>query len=180
MSGFFNTEVVRGYIPTNPKSLLGCLGFSTSFTTLPWASSSDTPNLCGSWTLVRATRASQPLSWNSAAIDITAASGKCTIALLDKIPETHVPEITEHVYGQYHVSKQNRDEPKSQLEKDGIRAGIYYPRLITENPPLRLFVGALMPQAEKATKEVLSLPVHPALSEDDLGRIVHSVKGFYG
>jgi hypothetical protein len=85
-----------------------------------------------------------------------------------------------------------------------IRAGVYYPRLITENPPLRAFVKAPLPQAEKATKEVLSLPIHPALShsatrpaggvsrssplpippgelhEDDLGRIIKSIRKFYG
>jgi len=82
--------------------------------------------------------------------------------------------------GQYHVSEPKSDELKAHLEKDMIRAGVYYPRLITENPPLRPFVRAPLSQAEAATKEVLSLPVHPALSQDDLGRIVQSVKGFYG
>jgi dTDP-4-amino-4,6-dideoxygalactose transaminase len=50
------------------------------------------------------------------------------------------------------------------LEKDFIRAGIYYPRLITENPPLKPFIKAPLNQAEKAMKEVLSLPIPPALS----------------
>jgi dTDP-4-amino-4,6-dideoxygalactose transaminase len=36
-----------------------------------------------------------------------------------------------------------------------------------------------MPKIQKATRDVLSLPVHPGLSEDDLGRIGKSVKGFY-
>jgi dTDP-4-amino-4,6-dideoxygalactose transaminase len=81
--------------------------------------------------------------------------------------------------GQYHISKPKQDELKAHLEKDMIRAGVYYPRLITENPPLRPFVKAPLDQAEKATREVLSLPVHPALSQDDLGRIIQSIKAFY-
>ena len=80
---------------------------------------------------------------------------------------------------QYHVSEPKSDELKAHLEKDMIRAGVYYPRLITENPPLRPFVRAPLSQAEAATREVLSLPVHPALSEDELGRIVQSIKAFY-
>jgi len=92
----------------------------------------------------------------------------------------YVPEGMRHVYHQYTIRAQKRDELKAHLEKDMIRAGVYYPRLITENPPLEPFVRAPLSQAEAATKEVLSLPVHPALSEDDLGRIVQSVKGFYG
>jgi hypothetical protein len=43
--------------------------------------------------------------------------------------------------GQYHISEPKRDELKSQFENDGIWAGIYYPKLITENPPLRPFQG---------------------------------------
>ena len=90
----------------------------------------------------------------------------------------YVPEGMRHVYHQYTIRAQKRDELKAHLEKDMIRAGVYYPRLITENPPLRPFVKAPLTNAEAATKEVLSLPVHPALSEDDIGRIVQSVKGF--
>ena len=91
----------------------------------------------------------------------------------------YVPEGMRHVYHQYTIRAQRRDELKAHLEKDMIRAGVYYPRLITENPPLRPFVKASLSQAEKATREVLSLPVHPALSQDDLGRIIQSVKAFY-
>ena len=91
----------------------------------------------------------------------------------------YVPEGMRHVFHQYTIRAQKRDELKAHLEKDMIRAGVYYPRLITENPPLRPFVRAPLSQAEAATKEVLSLPVHPALSEDDLGRIIQSVKAFY-
>jgi dTDP-4-amino-4,6-dideoxygalactose transaminase len=83
-----------------------------------------------------------------------------------------------HVFHQYTIRAERRDELKAHLEKNMIRAGVYYPRLITENPPLRPFVKAQLSQAEAATREVLSLPVHPALSEDDLGRIVYSVKVF--
>jgi len=98
---------------------------------------------------------------------------------LKGITTPYVPEGMRHVYHQYTIRAQRRDELKAHLEKDMIRAGVYYPRLITENPPLRPFVKAPMPQAEQATKEVLSLPVHPALSHDDLGGIIRSIKGFY-
>jgi dTDP-4-amino-4,6-dideoxygalactose transaminase len=38
--------------------------------------------------------------------------------------------------------------------------------------------GDAHPQAERAAQEVLSLPVHPALSEDNLETIVAAVNGF--
>jgi dTDP-4-amino-4,6-dideoxygalactose transaminase len=101
---------------------------------------------------------------------------------LNDVKGVRVPYVHEgmrHVFHQYTIRAQKRDELKAHLEKDMIRAGVYYPRLITENPPLRPFVRAPLSQAEAATNEVLSLPVHPALSQDDLGRIISSVKGFY-
>jgi dTDP-4-amino-4,6-dideoxygalactose transaminase len=37
-----------------------------------------------------------------------------------------------------------------------------------------------LPEAERATEEVLSLPVHPALTQGDLETIVELVNGFMG
>ena len=98
---------------------------------------------------------------------------------LKGVTTPYVPEGMKHVYHQYTIRAQKRDDLKAHLEKDFIRAGIYYPRLITENAPLRPFVKAPMPVANQAVKEVLSLPIHPALSQDDIGRIITSIKKFY-
>jgi dTDP-4-amino-4,6-dideoxygalactose transaminase len=90
-----------------------------------------------------------------------------------------VRKYSRHVNEQYYISAQKRDELKHQVENDGIRGGIYHSRQITENAPLRPYVKSPLPHEEAATREVLSLSVHPALSENDLGRIIQSVKGFY-
>ena len=51
--------------------------------------------------------------------------------------------------------------------------GVYYP---IPNHRLPSFALALdLPQTERAAREVLSLPVHPSLSDDDLDRIVTAV-----
>ena len=47
----------------------------------------------------------------------------------------YVPEGMRHVFHQYTIRAERRDDLKAHLEKDMIRAGVYYPRLITENPP---------------------------------------------
>jgi dTDP-4-amino-4,6-dideoxygalactose transaminase len=82
------------------------------------------------------------------------------------------------VYHQYTIRAQRRDELKAHLEKDSIRAGIYYLRFIIENPTLTTIAKEKTLDKEAATIMYYHFPVHPALSEDDLGRIVHSVKGF--
>ena len=119
-------------------------------------------------------RTSKGLSSGNPAGDDWTAAMACPSGFLN-----YMCRNPRNLNGQYHISKQNRDEPKSPLKHDGIRAGVYYPRLITDNAPLRPYLTTPFPRAEAATKEVLSLPVHLGLSEEDLGRIVQSVKGFY-
>lgn len=93
-----------------------------------------------------------------------------------------VPAGYTHVYHQYTI----RLEGASGAERDRFRevlrdewrvgSGVYYPvpchRLASLAP---LSGGADLPGTEKAARECLSLPVHPALDEADLDRIVRAV-----
>jgi dTDP-4-amino-4,6-dideoxygalactose transaminase len=90
-----------------------------------------------------------------------------------------VPECMRHVFHQYTLRAKNRNGLRDFLVKEGIRCGIYYPRLVTQNPPIKPFATRPTPHAEKATREVLSLPIHPGLGEEDLARMVNSVAAFY-
>jgi len=82
-----------------------------------------------------------------------------------------------HVYHQYTIRiRSGRDDAARALADDGIASGVHYPRPIYRQPLYRnLGFGDLLPVAEQASREVLSLPVHPALSISDLERIVASV-----
>jgi len=96
-----------------------------------------------------------------------------------QIKTPYVPEGYRHVFHQYSIRARKRDGLKDYLNLENIRCGIYYPRLVTENKPIQPFATRPTPKAEKATKEVLSLPIHPGLSRDDLARMVNSVAAFY-
>lgn len=81
-----------------------------------------------------------------------------------------------HVYAQYTVraDQEIRDELAAGLKEKGIPVGIYYPKCFHEQPvfkPLGYKMGDF-PESEKATKEVLSLPMHPFLSKEDQDRVV--------
>lgn len=66
-----------------------------------------------------------------------------------------------------------RDLLRSRLADAGIGTGVYYP---TPTHRLPSYGSRLeLPETERAATEVLSLPVHPALSDTDLGRIVTAV-----
>jgi len=92
------------------------------------------------------------------------------------IPPVVRPGYT-HVFHQYTVRvRGNRDQAIEQLRAKGIGVGVYYP-LPIHKQPLYLNMGYAdqLPKAEQAALEVLSLPVHPALSREDLDTIVEAV-----
>ncbi|MCH7698031.1 MAG: DegT/DnrJ/EryC1/StrS family aminotransferase [Chloroflexi bacterium] len=85
-----------------------------------------------------------------------------------------------HVYQQYtiRVSEGRRDALRVQLEENDIEAVVYYPRSLHQQPLYQeLEIGGSFPIAEQACAEVLSLPVHPGLSDADLEAISTAVNG---
>jgi UDP-2-acetamido-2-deoxy-ribo-hexuluronate aminotransferase len=87
-----------------------------------------------------------------------------------------VPEVTPdntHVYAQYTIRVANRDELGAALKAAGIPSAVYYPKCLHEQPvyaPLGYKWGDF-PECELASRQVISLPMHPYLTEDEIGRI---------
>ncbi len=93
-----------------------------------------------------------------------------------------VPEGQTHVYHQYtvRVPGGKRDALRAYLQDRGVGSEIYYPVPIHKQS---FYVSDLgykdkLAETEKVTTEVLSLPVHPALSSTDLETIVSAVNDF--
>ena len=84
-------------------------------------------------------------------------------------------EQAEHVWHQYTIRvPADRDGfAAALLAEHGVGSGVYYPIPNHELPSFALDLD--LPVTRQATDEVLSLPVHPALSEADLERIVTAV-----
>ncbi|MDR2348298.1 MAG: DegT/DnrJ/EryC1/StrS family aminotransferase [Bifidobacteriaceae bacterium] len=93
-----------------------------------------------------------------------------------EVPATR-PGAT-HVYHQYTIRvADDRDGMVRALrEEHQVGCGVYYPIPNHELPSLAKFAPGLeLPQTARAAAEVISLPVHPALSQADLDRIVGAV-----
>ncbi|HKV45476.1 MAG TPA: DegT/DnrJ/EryC1/StrS family aminotransferase [bacterium] len=91
------------------------------------------------------------------------------------------PEGSTHVYHQYTLRVPgHRDRLVQHLAACGIGTRVYYPTPIHRSPLYqRLGYGdARCPEAERAAGEVLSIPVHPALGEEELRRIVQAIRRF--
>lgn len=80
-----------------------------------------------------------------------------------------------HVYHQYtiRVVDQDRDAFAAELANRGIGSGVYYPIPNHRLPSFGLTFE--LPETELAAKQALSLPVHPALSQEDLEKVVEVV-----
>ncbi|HEY1350274.1 MAG TPA: DegT/DnrJ/EryC1/StrS family aminotransferase [Ktedonobacteraceae bacterium] len=90
-----------------------------------------------------------------------------------------------HVYHQYTIRVPGqRDAWVARLGECGIETGVYYPRPVYAQPFYRASPGRYrlaapaqggLPVTEAAARQVLSLPVHPALSQEDLASVVANV-----
>jgi perosamine synthetase len=107
---------------------------------------------------------------------------------LSEVPGIRTPQADRgrtHVFHQYTVrvteeAPWDRDRLAADLARLGIESGVYYPRTVYDYNCYRLHSGVRiepMPRAEAAAREVLSLPVHPGLTDEDLNRIVDAVRG---
>lgn len=92
------------------------------------------------------------------------------------------PKITfgnTHMYAQYtiRVNSENRDEIVDSLKKMEIPTGIYYPKCFHEQPVFQ-YLGYKFgdfPESEKASREVLSLPMHTLLTIEEQDFVVESL-----
>jgi UDP-2-acetamido-2-deoxy-ribo-hexuluronate aminotransferase len=83
-----------------------------------------------------------------------------------------------HVYAQYTIRVQDRDKLGAALKQAGIPTAVYYPKCLHEQPvyaPLGYKYGDF-PASEQASREVISLPMHPYLQDSDVERVAGEIR----
>ena len=101
------------------------------------------------------------------------------------VPEVRTPYIdpaNESIYNQYTLRAERRDALQEQLKGQGIGTSIYYP-LPLHLQPCFAYLGyreGQCPEAERASREVLSLPIFPELTRAQLDEVIAAVRAFYG
>jgi len=91
------------------------------------------------------------------------------------------PYQTRHVYNQFVIRAPRRDQLKAWLAENGVGTEIYYPLSLHQQvcfSELGYREGDF-PESEKAAREVLALPVHSALTEEDLDYVCSQIRAFY-
>jgi dTDP-4-amino-4,6-dideoxygalactose transaminase len=95
----------------------------------------------------------------------------------DTVETPYLLPHAKHVFHQYTILCENRDALRQALESDGIGCGVYYPIGLHQCEPLKEYVPSIKLQnTEDAARKVLSLPVHPSLTHDELRTIATAVK----
>jgi len=104
-----------------------------------------------------------------------ASESATPVRLLARSPQA------KHVFHQYVIRTQRRDELRQFLAERKIGSEVYYP-LPLHLQPVFSYLGLKegdMPVSEQAAKEVLALPMFPELTEDEIRRVVKSIADFH-
>jgi perosamine synthetase len=82
-----------------------------------------------------------------------------------------------HVYHQYTIRVAERDAFAERLKARGVGSAIYYPIPVHRQKPFRAlgYADQTFPVTERLTEQVLSIPVHPSLSDDEVATVIGAV-----
>jgi dTDP-4-amino-4,6-dideoxygalactose transaminase len=120
-------------------------------------------------------------SW-SAARRKNAAYYDKAFADLDDVRTPTIDPANESIYNQYTLRVARRDDLQNHLKEKGIGSAIYYPLSLHLQPCFEYlgYKRGAFPESERATREVISLPVYPELQQSQLDEVIDAVRGFYG
>jgi dTDP-4-amino-4,6-dideoxygalactose transaminase len=106
-----------------------------------------------------------------------AVAARYTAALTDSsliLPTCRVG--ARHVYHQYVVRSQQRDALQTYLAAQGIGTLVHYPKAVHQQPAYqgRLAIAGTLPYSERAAEEVLSLPIYPELTDEQVDSVTEA------
>jgi dTDP-4-amino-4,6-dideoxygalactose transaminase len=88
---------------------------------------------------------------------------------------------TSHVYHQFTIQHNKRDELKDYLAQHGISAVVYYPIPVHKQKVFTdMGYSEQLPEVERVSNLVLSLPMYPELDDEKINYIVSVIKEFIG
>ncbi len=115
--------------------------------------------------------------WNNKRIKIAGLYNK----LLNGVGLPFVPNGYVHVYHQFVIRTKNRDGLMKFLKDNGISSGVNYPIPLHLQPAYANLGHKKgdFPVTESIVKEILSLPIYPEMSEDQIRYVADMVKEFF-
>lgn len=96
-------------------------------------------------------------------------------ALRDVVAVPATPPGAESALALYTVRVPHRDAVRERLDEAGIGTGLFYRLALHHHPAFHGFDGRSLPVSERLTTEVLSLPIHPDLTDQEVDRVIAGV-----
>lgn len=105
------------------------------------------------------------------------------LSQLNEIEEIALPQkfCTEPNCHKFVISTDKRDELRNYLKDNGIETKIHYATLLSEQKILagRKFLKHNLTNAKKASKQVLSLPIYPNITDEEISYVCQHIKAFF-
>ncbi len=83
------------------------------------------------------------------------------------------------IYYTYQIQTAKRDELKKYLEERGIETKIQHPYLMCQQPLYEKFLRKPVPNAERIVQQILCLPMHEKITQEELEYVAHCVRSFF-
>lgn len=103
---------------------------------------------------------------------------------LTDVDEVVVPEedeVNKHVYHLYVIQVPDRDELREYLDKNGVDTGIHYETPAHEHKAVVDRCGDTTVEfVESLCDRIVSLPMHPRITEEEVGYVCDLIEGYYG
>jgi dTDP-4-amino-4,6-dideoxygalactose transaminase len=116
-------------------------------------------------------------SWNQQRQRLAGVYNNC----LKNLPLIQVPEVSDpqsHVFHLYVISHPKRDDLRTHLRDNGIETLIHFPYLLHEQPQFTNSRQMPLPVAEKIRQTILSLPLNPWMSTDEVSYVIDVIGKF--
>jgi len=91
-----------------------------------------------------------------------------------------IPDSTEHVFHLFVIQVDRRDELADYLQQNHVGVGIHYPIPIHKQPAFLQRDGSSysLPVTESITNRILSLPMHPSLTDEEIRYVCSTIRRF--
>jgi UDP-2-acetamido-2-deoxy-ribo-hexuluronate aminotransferase len=105
-----------------------------------------------------------------------AIAARYSAGLKDVVGVPVIPDGFRSAFAIYTIRVPHRDRVRALLDEAGIGTGLFYRLALHEHPAFRHFDGRHLAVSERLTGEVLALPMHPDLSDEEVDRVIAAVR----
>ena len=90
------------------------------------------------------------------------------------VPE--IPSDRDSAFAIYTIRTRHRDRVRALLDEAGIGTGLFYRLPLHEHPAFRDLKARALPVSERLAAEVIALPLHPDLTDEEVDRVIAAVR----